>query len=304
MPKGEGDGSGHRYTGPFTVIVRDAEHPDHQGHAARVDARPATSCTTTCAARSRTSSVLATAYSQGRRQRRHEPMIWTVSYGKGRVFHTPMGHDVDRHALRRLRRHAPARHRMGGHRQGDAAAPEGLPHREGREAHRLKLAAQAAPEEARAPPPTTAAPTAGTGPRRRSGRGTARRRRWAHSPSGRCGRPRHAPPSRPARRSSSMPQNRASRQAPAVGAARSPRSWSAGARRVERGELGGDVGELILDHDRARSQVRPELAAQRRRRGGPRVTVDHHEPHVGEQVEQSRRSGRWRSPAKNGKERL
>ena len=24
----------------------------------------------------------------------HEPMIWTVSYGKGRVFHTPMGHDV------------------------------------------------------------------------------------------------------------------------------------------------------------------------------------------------------------------
>src|SRR5262249_59920487 len=25
----------------------------------------------------------------------HEPMIWTVSYGQGRVFHTPMGHDVD-----------------------------------------------------------------------------------------------------------------------------------------------------------------------------------------------------------------
>jgi type 1 glutamine amidotransferase len=22
-------------------------------------------------------------------------MIWTVSYGKGRVFHTPMGHDLD-----------------------------------------------------------------------------------------------------------------------------------------------------------------------------------------------------------------
>jgi uncharacterized protein len=22
-------------------------------------------------------------------------MIWTVSYGKGRVFHTPMGHDVN-----------------------------------------------------------------------------------------------------------------------------------------------------------------------------------------------------------------
>ena len=25
----------------------------------------------------------------------HEPMIWTLSYGKGRVFHTPMGHDLD-----------------------------------------------------------------------------------------------------------------------------------------------------------------------------------------------------------------
>jgi type 1 glutamine amidotransferase len=22
-------------------------------------------------------------------------MIWTISYGKGRVFHTPMGHDVN-----------------------------------------------------------------------------------------------------------------------------------------------------------------------------------------------------------------
>src|SRR5262249_41455438 len=25
----------------------------------------------------------------------HEPMIWTVAYGKGRVFHTPMGHDAE-----------------------------------------------------------------------------------------------------------------------------------------------------------------------------------------------------------------
>ena len=37
--------------------------------------------------------LLATAYSKGTKA--HEPMIWTVAYGQGRVFHTPMGHDVN-----------------------------------------------------------------------------------------------------------------------------------------------------------------------------------------------------------------
>lgn len=38
--------------------------------------------------------VLATAYSDGRDDatRRHEPVAMAIGYGKGRVFHTPMGH--------------------------------------------------------------------------------------------------------------------------------------------------------------------------------------------------------------------
>jgi type 1 glutamine amidotransferase len=41
--------------------------------------------------------LLATAYSDKSKggTGEHEPMMWTVSYGKGRVFHTPMGHDLD-----------------------------------------------------------------------------------------------------------------------------------------------------------------------------------------------------------------
>ncbi|MEM0927152.1 MAG: ThuA domain-containing protein, partial [Planctomycetota bacterium] len=39
--------------------------------------------------------ILATAYADPkyRGTGRHEPMILTVEYGKGRIFHTPMGHD-------------------------------------------------------------------------------------------------------------------------------------------------------------------------------------------------------------------
>lgn len=92
VPKGEGLGSGHRYVGPFTVTVRNPEHPVTKGmphewlHAKDElydDMRGPIQHV----------HLLATAYSKGTNA--HEPMIWTVDYGQGRVFHTPMGHDVD-----------------------------------------------------------------------------------------------------------------------------------------------------------------------------------------------------------------
>jgi type 1 glutamine amidotransferase len=96
VPKGEGPGAGHGAKHAFVVTIRDADHPVTKGmphewlhtadelyHGMRGPAQHV--------------HLLATAYDdkgQGGTGE-HEPMIWTVDYGKGRVFHTPMGHDTD-----------------------------------------------------------------------------------------------------------------------------------------------------------------------------------------------------------------
>jgi type 1 glutamine amidotransferase len=96
VPKGEGPGASHGAKHAFTVTVRDRSHPvtkdmppewlhgaDELYHGMRGPVQNV--------------HLLATAYADKGKggTGEHEPMIWTVTYAKGRVFHTPMGHDLD-----------------------------------------------------------------------------------------------------------------------------------------------------------------------------------------------------------------
>lgn len=85
----KGRGGSHGPQWAFPVVIRDKEHPITKGMPLEwVHAKdelysqlrgPALNLT-----------ILATA--ESRSTNRHEPMIMTVRYGEGRVFHTPMGH--------------------------------------------------------------------------------------------------------------------------------------------------------------------------------------------------------------------
>ncbi len=89
--KGEDQDTGHRYTGNFAVIVRDPSHPVTKGMPTEW-MHNRDELYDNLRGPCEKVTVLATAYSPGTKA--HEPMIFTIEYGKGKVFHTPMGHDI------------------------------------------------------------------------------------------------------------------------------------------------------------------------------------------------------------------
>jgi uncharacterized protein len=88
-----GSGGHHGPQHPFQIIVRDPDHPITQDMP-REWMHVQDELYDLLRGPGENMQILATAYADKAKggSGRHEPMIFTIEYGKGRVFHTPMGH--------------------------------------------------------------------------------------------------------------------------------------------------------------------------------------------------------------------
>ena len=89
----KGNGGHHGSQHPFGVVVRDTEHPITKGMP-REWLHAKDELYDMLRGPAENMQILATAYASPEfgGSGRHEPMLMTIGYGSGRVFHTPMGH--------------------------------------------------------------------------------------------------------------------------------------------------------------------------------------------------------------------
>lgn len=92
-PDGKSGGHGKRHE--FHITLRDAGHPITRGLPKKW-LTSADECYATLRGPAENMTILATGkdVSESATTDRHEPMLMVVNYGKGRVFHTTLGHDT------------------------------------------------------------------------------------------------------------------------------------------------------------------------------------------------------------------
>ncbi|MDG2468485.1 MAG: ThuA domain-containing protein [Pirellulaceae bacterium] len=89
----KGRGGHHGPQHPFAVVTRDAEHPITKGMP-KSWLHEKDELYDYLRGPANNMKILATAYASKEKggSGRHEPMLMTITYEKGRIFHTPMGH--------------------------------------------------------------------------------------------------------------------------------------------------------------------------------------------------------------------
>jgi type 1 glutamine amidotransferase len=87
-----GGGGSHGPRDPFQVVHIDAEHPITKGLPEKwLHQKDELYCRLCGPAE----NMEVQGYAHSPMTKRNEPMLMTIAYGDGRVFHTPMGHDVE-----------------------------------------------------------------------------------------------------------------------------------------------------------------------------------------------------------------